>query len=157
MKQEAQCSSHCSGNISYCLLPITLQPSSPLFWTPACQQQGLAIIFLFVENGCGIKVRLIAKMHIIGTVSALQPLRQLLLRTFPTKIAKDRPFLFITMLILKDRRLLLASHAGAIPQVPVSGISTQAPDNDSAWYPSHRSFLPRRHASIPFCSIVYAR
>jgi hypothetical protein len=48
-------------------------------------------------------------------VRALKPLCKLLLGTFLTEIAKDGPFLFITMFILKDESFLLASEADTIP------------------------------------------
>src|SRR5258707_14741923 len=92
-----------------------LKSPSPLFCTPACQRQGFPIIFLFIEDRSDVEICLVAKMDIVGTRCALQPLRQLLLRTFLTEIVKDGPFLFITMLILKDRSSMFASEADMIP------------------------------------------
>jgi len=99
---------------------------------------------LFIEDGCDVKVSLIAKMHIIGALSALKPLGKLLLRAFLTKIVKDGPFLFI----LKDRGRLLASRADTIPQVLVSGVSFEAPDDYSSWYPSHESLFLRGRIDV---------
>jgi hypothetical protein len=98
---------------------------------------------LFIEEGCDVKVRLVAKMHIVGARLALQPLRKLLLRTSLAKIAKDRPFLFIPMFILKGRGRLLASGADPIPQVFISGIAFETPDDDPGWYSSHEELLLR--------------
>jgi hypothetical protein len=110
---------------------------------------------LFIEDGCDVKVRLVGKMHIVGTRLASQPLRKLLLRTSLAKIAKDRPFLFTPLFILKDRGCLLATEADTIPQVFISGISFEAPDDDPGWYSSHEELLLRGRttgdiSSFPF-------
>src|SRR5690242_14702190 len=88
---------------------VTLKPPSPLFPTPACECEDLPIIFLFIGDDGNVKVRLVAKRHIVRTLRTLQPLSELLLRTSFTKVAKERSFLFITMLILKDRSHLFTS------------------------------------------------
>jgi hypothetical protein len=76
-------------------------------------------------------------MHIVRTLRALQPLRELLLRTFLTEIVKEGPFLFITMFILKDRGHPFASEADTIPQIGVSRIAFEAPNEDPTWYVAH--------------------
>src|SRR6266516_4899439 len=63
-------------------LRINLSPPPPLFWAPARQHQGFFIVFLLIEDGRDIEVRLVAKMHIVRALCALQPLCELLLRKF---------------------------------------------------------------------------
>jgi hypothetical protein len=59
---------------------------------------------------------------------ALKPRRQFLLRTFLTEIVKKRPPLVITMFILKNRSRLLALKANTIPEIDISGITGEAPN-----------------------------
>jgi hypothetical protein len=58
----------------------------------------------------------------------VKPLRQLFLRTFLTEIVKERPLLVITMFILKNRSRLLALKADTIPEIGISGIAGEAPN-----------------------------
>jgi hypothetical protein len=96
---------------------------------------------LFIEDGGDVKIRLITKMHIVGTRRALKPLRQLFLSAFLTEIAEDGSFLFILMFILKDRGRLLALKANTIPQVVIFGKAFEAPNEYPSWYPTHTSLL----------------
>jgi len=96
-------------------------------------------------------------MHIVRTLRALKPLCKLLLRTFLTEITKGGPFLFITMFILKDGSLLLASEADTIPQVSISAIPFEAPDDGPSWYPSHEELLLRGRTDGGVLSFPYFR
>src|SRR5579885_1246360 len=116
---------------------IDLEPPTPLFTAPARQVQGLPIVFLLVEDGGNIKIGQVAGLRIVWTRRALQPLSQLLLGTILAKIMKEGPSLFITMFIFKDRRHSLAAEADTIPQVGISGIAFEAPDEHSGWYMAH--------------------
>ncbi|MEO6889688.1 MAG: hypothetical protein ABI456_10355, partial [Ktedonobacteraceae bacterium] len=51
------------------------------------------------------------------------------------------PFLFITMFILKDGGHVLAPDANTIPQIFISGIASEAPNEDSGRYPAHKWLL----------------
>src|SRR5579875_1805209 len=110
-----------------------------MFWAPACQEQGLFIIFLFIEDSCNVKVCLVAKMHVVRTLRALQPLRKFLLRAFLTEIVKGKSLLFVMMFIFKDWGRPLASEAGPIPELFLAGIAFEAPYDDPGWYPSHKT------------------
>src|SRR5690349_17088123 len=122
-----RCTSECPLRV------VNLEPAPSLFCAPPRDRQGLSIIFLFIEDDCTIKVGLVAQMHGVGTRRALQPLRQLLLGTSLTQIAKDGSFLLITMFVLKDRGRLLASVAHAIPQVGISRKAFETPNQDPSW------------------------
>jgi hypothetical protein len=67
----------------------------------------------------------------------LKPLRQLFLRTFLTKIIKERESPLFTIFIFKDRGSLLTSEADAIPQVGIFRIALEAPNEYPSWYPAH--------------------
>jgi len=99
---------------------------------------------LFIEDRGDVKICLVAKLDVVGTRCALKPLRQLLLRTFLTEIVKAGTSLFITVLILKDRSSMLTSKAGTIPQVSVSDISFEAPNEYPGWYSAHQWLLIER-------------
>jgi hypothetical protein len=105
---------------------------------------GFLHLFLLVADGRDIEVRLVAKMGIVRALRALQPLCKLLLRASLTEIAEDRSpliSLLITMFVLKDRSHLLASGADSIPQVPISDIASEAPDDVPSWYSPHQELL----------------
>jgi hypothetical protein len=96
---------------------------------------------LFIEDTCDVKIGLIAKMDIVGALRALKPFRQLLLRTLLAEIVKGWPSLFVLMLILKDRSHMFASETDTIPQVPISDISFETPNEYPGWYSAHQRLL----------------
>ena len=112
---------------------IALESPSPLLGTPTCQQQSLPLIFLLIEDIRTIKVRLIPKMDIIGALRGLKPFGELVLGAFLTQVVKGRTVLLITMFVLKDWRLLLASPTDPIPEVIIFAASSESPDNSSGW------------------------
>jgi hypothetical protein len=99
---------------------------------------------LFIGDDCNIKVSQVAKLYIVRTLRALKPFRKLLLCTSLTEIAKGRPFLFITMFIIKDRSRLLTSPAEMIPVISITGVSSEAPYEFACWYSAHRRFPSRK-------------
>src|SRR5690349_541540 len=59
------------------------------------------------------------------------------------------------MFVLKDRGHLLAPRADVIPQIPISGIASETPDDIPGWYATHGELLFAGHTSSSWPSRLY--
>jgi len=68
----------------------------------------------------------------------LQPTRQFFLRTGFAQVSEEKSFVFIAVFVLEHWYALFALLTDTIPEVPIAGISTQAPNEFAGWYPAHK-------------------